>query len=153
VKPKVTDLIVEMVMPILERTGLMLVEVEYKKEGSNWMLRVYIDRPDGAVDLDDCAVVSENLSVLLDERDPIPNAYFLEVSSAGAERPLKHSQDFVRAIGKRVFLSFYEPVLGHKSIEGTLLSYDGERICVEDGKDGFCVMIDKVAGARLAIEW
>ncbi|MCY0876364.1 MAG: ribosome maturation factor RimP [Firmicutes bacterium] len=152
-KPKVTDLVEEMVNPILSRLGLLLVEVEYKKEGANWMLRVFIDRADGAVDLDDCAIVSENLSVALDERDPIPNAYFLEVSSAGAERPLKRPQDFERSIGKRVNVSFYEPIDGHKVIEGTLLSYGEGELSIAGEKEAFSVPLDKIAGARLAIEW
>lgn len=153
VKPKVTELVEEMVSPILSRLGLLLVEVEYKKEGANWMLRVFIDRPDGAVDLDDCAIVSENLSVALDERDPIPNAYFLEVSSAGAERPLKRPQDFERSIGKRVHVSLYEPIDGRKAIEGTLLSYGEGELSVASDNAAMSVPLAKVAGARLAIEW
>ncbi len=152
-KQKVTDLIEEMVAPILDEAGLELVETEYKKEGANWMLRIFLERPGGAVDLDDCAFVSERLSRLLDERDPIPNAYFLEVSSAGAERPLKRARDFELAIGKRVHLSFYEPYDGHKSLEGILVFYgDGElRIALE--KDSLTVPEKKVANARLAISW
>lgn len=152
-KQKVTDLVEEMVTPILQEFGLELVEVEFKKEGANWILRVFIDRLEGSVDLDDCAHVSERLSTVLDETDPIPNAYFLEVSSAGAERPLRNDRDFERAVGKRVFLSFYEPFLDRKFVEGTLVNYQDNAVAVQDGKDIVQVPVDKLASARLAIEW
>ncbi|PWI58216.1 ribosome maturation factor RimP [Sulfoacidibacillus thermotolerans] len=152
-KQKVTDLVAEMVAPVLREAGLELVEVEYKKEGANWILRVFLDRPGGAVDLDDCAHVSETLSTALDEVDPIPNAYFLEVSSAGAERPLKTERDFERAVGKRVFLSFYEPLDGKKNIEGTLLSFSDEVLRVEEDGAVFAVPKEKIAAARLALVW
>lgn len=152
-KPKITDLIEEMVTPILEEAGLELVEIEYKKEGANWVLRVFMDRPDAGVDLEDCARVSERLSALLDERDPIPTAYLLEVSSAGAERPLRRPRDFERSVGKRVHLSFYQPVQGHKTVEGTLLSVDEVGLRVELDADVLSVEHDKVAAARLALIW
>ena len=152
-KQRVTDLVEEMVTPILGEAGLELVEVEYKKEGANWMLRVFLERPGGFVDLDDCALVSEQLSHMLDERDPIPNAYFLEVSSAGAERTLKRARDFELAVGKRVHISFYEPYDGHKALEGILRSYDGGEFCVELENDSLTVPEAKVAHVRLAIAW
>ncbi|KUO95039.1 ribosome maturation factor RimP [Ferroacidibacillus organovorans] len=152
-RQKVTDLVERLVAPVLRENGLELVETEYKKEGANWMLRVFIDRPQGAVDLDDCAKVSESLSILLDESDPIPNAYFLEVSSAGAERPLRKPRDFERAVGKRVYLSFYEPYLGHKEVEGTLLSFVDETLEIEVNDQRLPVLLDKVASARLSIVW
>ena len=152
-KQKVTDLVAEMVAPILQTHGLDLVDVELKKEGANWFLRVYIDKPSDYVDLDDCSIVSEELSVKLDESDPIPNAYFLEVSSAGAERPLKRPEDFHKAVGKRIFVSFYEPFDGRKSVEGTLVEYGDGWIVVKEDSEPVRVPVDKVAGARLAITW
>ena len=152
-KQKITDLVTEMVAPILQASELELVDVEYKKEGANWFLRVFIDRASGAVDLDDCALVSEALSVKLDEKDPIPNAYFLEVSSAGAERPLKTEKDFERAIGKRVHITFYEPYAGVKFMEGTLLRYQKDQLEMEDDDQTVEIPTEKIAGARLALEW
>ncbi len=152
-KQRVTDLVAEMVAPVLQEAGLELVEVEYKKEGANWILRVFIDRPLGAVDLDDCAHVSESLSAALDEADPIASAYFLEVSSAGAERPLRTERDFERAVGKRVLVSFYEPFREHKTLEGTLLGYADGLLDMEIDADKIQVPRDKVAAARLAIVW
>ena len=106
---KVTEVVEELVIPILEELHLELVEVEYVKEGKSWFLRVYIDKETG-VDIEDCGKVSEKLSEKLDEVDPIPQNYFLEVSSPGAERPLKKEKDFQKAIGKNVYIKTYEPI-------------------------------------------
>ncbi len=152
-KQKITDLVTEMVAPILQASELELIDVEYKKEGANWFLRVFIDRESGAVDLDDCALVSEALSIKLDEKDPIPSAYFLEVSSAGAERPLKTERDFIRAISKRVHITFYEPYAGVKFMEGTLMRYEKEQLEMEVDDQTVVIPTDKIAGARLALEW
>lgn len=91
--------------PIADELGYELVEVEYVKEGRNWFLRLYIDKEDG-VDLDDCALFSERLEEVLDaiQPDPIPHAYYLEVSSPGAERPLVTEKDFEKAVGS--FISY-----------------------------------------------
>ena len=97
---KVTTVIEELVTPITEELNLELVDIEFIKEGRNWFLRVYIDTPGGGIDIEQCAIVSERLSVILDEKDPIEQNYYLEVSSPGAERPLKKESDFEKAIGK-----------------------------------------------------
>jgi ribosome maturation factor RimP len=151
---KVTDIIAELATPILDGLNLELVDVEFKKEGPNWFLRVFIDSDTG-VDLEDCGKVSEQLSEKLDEVDPIPQAYFLEVSSPGAERPLKKARDIEKAIGKNVFVTTYEPVDGEKAFEGMLEAFDGETITIEvkikTRKKSYDIPYDKVASARLAI--
>lgn len=152
-KQKVTDLVEALVAQSVSGTSLELVEVEYKKEGANWILRVFLDKNDGYVDLDDCAKVSEALSLQLDELDPIQNAYFLEVSSAGAERALKKARDYVRAVGKLIHVSFYEPFEGYKEIEGELLGYEDAILRIQLDDAMLAVPEDKIAGARLAIRW
>jgi len=151
---KVTELVEEMVTPILEELHLELVDVEYVKEGPNWFLRVSIDKESG-VDIDECAAVSEKLSEKLDEVDPITENYFLEVSSPGAERPLKKDKDFERAIGKNVFVKTYEPIDNEKAFEGTLTSFDGTSLSVEikikTRKKTVVIPYEKVAKARLAV--
>jgi ribosome maturation factor RimP len=136
--------------PFLDENGFELVDVEYVKEGSNWFLRIYVDK-EGGIDIDDCGRISEFLSDKLDENDPIPTAYFLEVSSPGAERPLKKVQDYYKAIGDHVFITTYEPVNGLKEFEGKLLSFNEETVEVEVGKKKHQIPFNKVAGARLAI--
>ncbi|WP_010269459.1 ribosome maturation factor RimP [Paenibacillus senegalensis] len=149
-KSSIKDVVGEMVTPFLEENHMELVDVEYVKEGSNWFLRVYVDK-EGGIDIEDCGRVSEFLSAQLDERDPIPSAYFLEVSSPGAERPLKKPRDYERAVGKHVLVTVYEPVDGLKEFEGTLTSYDETGLAVAIGQKTYRIPADKVASARLAI--
>ncbi|AXN40576.1 ribosome maturation factor RimP [Peribacillus sp. NPDC060186] len=151
---KVTEVVEELALPILEELQLELVEVEYVKEGKSWFLRVYIDKETG-VDLEDCGKASEKLSEKLDEVDPIPQIYFLEVSSPGAERPLKKEKDFLNAIGKNVYIKTYEPILDEKEFEGILTSFDGNEVTLEikikTRKKTIVIPYEKVAKARLAI--
>jgi ribosome maturation factor RimP len=149
-KRKVTEIVEELALPIVEAEGLELVDVEYKKEGSNWFLRVFIDKPEG-VDIDDCGRVSEQLSDKLDEVDPIVDAYFLEVSSPGAERPLKKPADFERSINKNVYITTYEPIGGQKIFEGVLTTYDGTTLTVQEAKSSKTLPLESVASARLAV--
>ena len=86
----------EILNPIVEKHGFDLWDVEYVKEGGNWYLRAYIDKP-GGIMVDDCEVVSRELSDILDEKDFIDEAYILEVSSPGLGRPLKKEKDFAKA--------------------------------------------------------
>lgn len=148
--PKIKATVEEMVVPFLEENGFELVDVEYVKEGSNWFLRVFVDK-DGGIDIDDCGRISEYLSERLDAEDPIPSAYFLEVSSPGAERPLKKAEDVTKAVGKDVFVTTYEPVDGLKEFEGRLLSFDNDELVVAVGKKNHAIPYNKVASARLAI--
>jgi ribosome maturation factor RimP len=151
---KVTEVVEELAAPIIAELGLELVEVEYLKEGKNWFLRVYIDKELG-IDIEECGLVSERLSEKLDEVDPIPHNYFLEVSSPGAERPLKKEKDFEKAIGKNVFVKTYEPIDGEKTFEGILTRFDGNIVAIEvkvkTRKKTFEIPYEKVANARLAV--
>ncbi|MGA9174259.1 MAG: ribosome maturation factor RimP [Thermoactinomyces sp.] len=148
---QVTEAVEQLAKPILEQEGLELVDIEYKKEGTQWFLRIFIDREERPVDLDDCSRVSEKLSDVLDEADPIPGAYILEVSSPGAERPLKKEKDFHKAVGKNVHITTYEPIEGQKVFDGVLTQYDGTQLTVQEKKKSFQIPIEKVAKARLSV--
>lgn len=148
--PKIKSAVEEMAQPYLDEHGFELVDVEYVKEGSNWFLRVFVDK-DGGIDLDDCSMISEYLSQKLDENDPVSTAYFLEVSSPGAERPLKKAEDVTKAVGKNVFVTTYEPINGLKEFEGRLLSFEDGELTVQSGQKKHTIPYEKVAGARLAI--
>ena len=147
---KIKSAVEEMIQPYLNEQGFELVDIEYVKEGSSWFLRVYVDK-EGGIDIDDCVMISEQLSAKLDETDPIPTVYFLEVSSPGAERPLKKPEDVTKAVGKNVYVTTYGPVNGMKEFEGKLLSFDGSELVIEAGKKQHAVPYDKIASARLAI--
>ena len=111
---------------ILEGTEISLVDVEYVRE-KDWYLRIYIDKP-GGIEIDDCQMVSEKLTELLDERDPIRDKYYLEVSSPGIDRPLKKDKDFESFYGKKVDIKFFAPWEKNKEIVGVLVAHDDATI-------------------------
>ena len=117
---EVEALITAMVEPLLQDTGLTLVDVEYVRE-KDWYLRIFLDKP-GGVEIDDCQMVSEKLTEILDAEDPIPDKYFLEVSSPGIDRPLKKDKDFEAA---------YTPWEGMKNLTGILVAHDDEAVQVK----------------------
>lgn len=142
-----------LLLPIMERTGFELVDVEYVKEGSNYYLRAYIDK-EGGITIDDCEVVSRELSDLLDVEDFIPEAYFLEVSSPGLGRQLKKEKDFARSIGKEVEVKLYKPMNKKKEFEGELLSYDAESIVLGiSEKETLTIPRESIAIIKLAFHF
>lgn len=123
-KEALEALIADLVTPLLDGTDLTLVDVEYVRE-KDWYLRIYIDKP-GGVEIDDCQLVSEKLTTVLDEKDPIKEKYYLEVSSPGIDRPLKKDKDFTAAYGSKVDISFFAPWEGLKDLVGILISHSDE---------------------------
>jgi ribosome maturation factor RimP len=151
---KVIEVVEQIVEPIVNDLNLELVDIEYVKEGKSWFLRVFIDKEQG-IDIEECGMVSEKLSEKLDELDPIPYNYFLEVSSPGAERPLKKQKDYEKAVGKNVHIKTYEPIDGEKIFEGVLANFTGDTVTVEvkikTRKKTIEIPFEKVASARLAV--
>ncbi|MEG6615723.1 ribosome maturation factor RimP [Peptococcaceae bacterium 1198_IL3148] len=149
---KVTELVEELAKPIVDSLQLVLEDVEYVKEGAQWYLRVFIDKPDG-IDLDDCQAVSEQLEEVLDKLDPIPNSYILEVSSPGIERPLKKPEHFQRFAGSKVLVKTFAPIDGKKEFIGQLQGINDNMVSVEiDGKE-MMISLDKIASAKLMVEF
>ncbi len=134
---KIEKIVEAMATPIAEEQGLRIYDVEYKKEGPDWFLRVYLYGQDG-VGLEDCETVSRRLSAVLDAEDPIAEAYCLEVSSPGLERVLSRDWHFETAIGELAELRFYAPQNGQKSITGILRVYDKESITIETDDGSLC---------------
>ena len=130
-KNSIEKLALEIVEPITDELQFELVDIEYIKEGPNMYLRIYIDKP-GGINLDDCQKASEMISEKLDEKDPIEENYFLEVSSPGLDRPLKNEKDFKRNIGKDIEISLYSSLNGSKKLVGKLLDFDDKNIYIED---------------------
>ena len=120
--------VTELAEPICQQLGVALYDVEYVKEGGQWYLRIFIDKQ-GGVEIDDCQLVSEKLTTILDEKDPIKDKYFLEVSSPGIDRPLKKDKDFEAAYGTKVDIMFYAPWENMKTLVGVLVSHDAD--CIE----------------------
>ena len=119
-----------LVEPLVREKGLELVSVEYIKEGAHWYLRLYIDK-DGGVDMDDCSGVSHVVSEMLDQKNLIPQAYMLEVSSPGLERPLKKDEDFIRFQGSLVTVHTISSFQGYKEFSGNLIGMINDEIVLE----------------------
>ena len=155
---RVVDEVRVVVQPIVDEQNLELVDMEFLKEGKNWFLRIYIDKP-GGIDIEECALISEKVSEALDaiDPDPIPQAYFLEVSSPGAERPLKTEVDMQNAIGKYVHLSFYQAIDGEKFYEGTLKEVNDDSVVltirIKTRTKDIEIERKQIANARLAIQF
>lgn len=141
-KKKVEEILYDISMPILEKYNFEFVDAEYKKEGGQWYLRLFIDK-EGGITIDDCQLVSEILSDKLDEIDPIDHSYILEVSSPGIDRPLKTERDYKRNLNKELEIKFYDSYDGKKTIEATLLDFDDEKVKLDyKGKE---IEVDKKA--------
>ena len=142
----------ELVTPLTEQNNFELVDIEYVKEGSNWYLRVYIDKP-GGINVDDCELISRALSDKLDEEDFIDDAYILEVSSPGLGRPLKKDKDFERSLGEDVEIKLYRMKDGTKDYRGFLKSYNKEEIVIEDNDEEITFKRSEIALVRLALDF
>ncbi len=149
---KVTELTAKLALPVVEEAGCELWDVEYVREAGTWFLRIYIDK-EGGVDILDCEKVSRALSDLLDEADPIEGSYTLEVSSAGAERPLKRPGDFQRFMGSPVAVKLYKAQGGRKEFAGVLTGYDNGDVTITVGDATMTFAKADVALCRLRVEF
>lgn len=149
---KITDLTAELARPVVEACGCTLWDVEYIKEAGSWYLRLYIDKEDG-VSINDCEAVSRGVDPLLDEADPIQDPYTFEVSSAGADRPLKKPEHFEAFMGAEVDVKFYKAVNGQKNCTGILAGYEDGNVTLE--LEGETVTFDKkdIAFVRLHVSF
>ncbi|MCH5279117.1 MAG: ribosome maturation factor RimP [Christensenellaceae bacterium] len=127
---KLTDKVFSIVEPTVAALGYELYEVEYQKEYDNWVLTLYIDHPNG-ISLDDCEKVSTAVDPVLDEADPIEQAYYLSVSSLGIDRPIKSDKDFSRNIGNVIDIKLYAPLNGKKELRGRLIAFNENEFTVE----------------------
>ena len=147
---EIEALITDLVTPVLEGTDLTLVDVEYVRE-KDWYLRIFIDK-EGGVEIDDCQLVSEKLTTILDEKDPIEQAYILEVSSPGIDRPLKKEADFVKYQGEIIDVKLYKAVNGSKQYQGKLLGLENGVLSIEEENGNVVTFEHKdTASVRLAV--
>ena len=142
----------ELLLPIVEKHGFELVDVEYVKEAGTWYLRAYIDKP-GGISVDDCEVVSRAFSDILDEKDYIEDTYIFEVSSPGLGRPLKKEKDYIRNMGKEVEIRTYRAINRSKEFYGLLTAYDKDSVTIDT--DGEIVKFEKadIALIRQAVHF
>ena len=149
---KVTDLVAGLALPIVEKHGCELWDVEYVREGSDYFLRLYLDK-EGGVDINDCEAISRAVDPILDEKDPIQGSYHFEVCSAGLERALKRPSDFERLMGSAITVKLYRPRNGLKEIPAVLKGYEDGKITVEAGKETITFEKSEVALVRLRVEF
>lgn len=134
-KKSVTQIIEELVSDFIADHGMELVDVEFVKEGQHRYLRIFIDKEEESVSLDDCKLISNFLNDKIDELDPIKENYFLEISSPGIERPLKKPADYEKNIGKVVQAKLFSPIDGRKIIDGVLLGLEDNKVTIDLGDD------------------
>ncbi len=141
-----------LLMPIAQQNGVEIYDVEYVKEGSDWYLRAYIDKPDG-VNIQDCENVSRALSDALDKEDFIEEAYVLEVSSPGLGRTLKKDKHLEKSIGQEVEIKLYKPINSVKEFTGVLEGFDQEQIRISDQGQERSLERKEIALIRLTIDF
>lgn len=143
----------EFILPVIEENHFELVDVEFVKEGSNWYLRIYVDK-EGGININDCELVSRAMSDILDREDYIEESYILEVSSPGLGRPLKKDKDFTRSIGKEVEIRLYKAIEKQKEYTGILKDFDKANVTIEfeDGEEKTFSRSD-IALIRLAFDF
>lgn len=142
----------KLLLPIVEKFGVEIYDVEYVKEGSDWYLRAYIDKP-GGVNIDDCEKVSRALSDELDKDDFIEDAYILEVSSPGLGRTLKKDKHLEKSLGEVVEIKTYKPIDKQKEFRGVLKAFDEQNIIVVIDEEEKVFARAEIALIRLALDF
>ena len=138
--------------PILASLGLTLWELEFKKEGPKWLLRVFIDREGAGVTVDDCEAVSRDLGTVLDIEEVISHAYTLEVSSPGLDRTLSREEHYRASIGKLLKIKLYQAVDGEKLFTGTIKDFQNGSVIIETEKGATMTFsLAEVAKANLVV--
>ena len=149
---KITETVRQFAEPVVQAHVCSLWDVEYVREGADWFLRLYIDKP-GGVDINDCEAISRAVDPILDEKDPIPDSYSFEVCSAGLERVLKRPGDFEQFLGSMVLVKLYKPVDGRKEVVGTLTGYEDGAVTVTVNDSPVRFEKNEVALVRLYVEF
>ncbi len=149
---KITETVMQLAMPVAEKLGLEIWDVEFVKEGGEHYLRVYIDRESG-VSIDDCESFSRAFDKILDEADPIDTSYIFEVSSAGLERRLYRPSDFEKYMGSAVTLKTFSPKDGKKEFFGSLRAYDNGNVTLALDDEDVVFEKKEIASVRLRVEF
>lgn len=154
-KQKITDVIKELAEPIVLSENCIIFDVEYKKEGSDYVLRVLIEKEniDEYISINDCENISRKLSDELDKVDPIKEAYMLEVSSPGIDRPLRNEADFEKYNGRDIDVGLYKAINKSKILTGTLLGFEDGVIELDVGNEVLKINKNDTSYVKLAIEF
>jgi ribosome maturation factor RimP len=143
--------------PYVRDAGFDLIEVQYGREPTGWVVRLYIDTPvlakASTVQLDDCERVSRDVSAALDVADLVPHAYQLEVSSPGLDRPLRRERDFARFVGESARIRLNDGVQGRRNFLGTLRAAKDGRVEIACDGRSYDLPIDDIQKANLVPDW
>jgi ribosome maturation factor RimP len=150
-KIPIAQSVMNLIEPVLVDQGLELTDVEYKKEGKDWVLRVFIDKEEG-ITVEDCRKISHLTGDLIEIEEIIQTPFNLEVSSPGLDRSLKREKDFVKFKGKRIRLHSLAPIDSRRKFIGILSDFKDQTVFMDlDGKP-FKILLSQVAKANLVIE-
>lgn len=148
IEEKVENLLQE----TIEKLGYELYDVEYAKEGKNYFLRIFIDKPEG-IDLNDCEKVNNEINEILDKADYIKEQYFLEVSSPGIERILRKDKHLKENLGKKIQIKLFNPIEGKKEYIGKLEKYDEEKIEINIEEKNIQIPRKTISLIKTVYEW
>ncbi|MGE5311038.1 MAG: ribosome maturation factor RimP [Nitrospirota bacterium] len=151
IRKEVQRRVEEIADSLLKDEGLELVDLEYRREGRRWVLRLFIDK-EGGVTVEDCATVSRELADILDAKDAIPEAYVLEVSSPGLNRRVRKRRDFSRFAGRKVEVRLVALQDGRRKIVGTIIGVEGEAVVVAAPEATYTIALEDIARATLVYE-
>ena len=151
-KIPIYQLVIDLIEPTLQGSEIKLVDVEYKKIGKNWTLRVLIDKNQG-VTVFDCQKLSREIEDLIEIHELIKDHYVLEVSSPGLDRPLKKESDFVRNKGKQIQVNTDSPINNSKINTGTIRDFSNSTLFLENDNDTLEIPLINIMQAKLIIEF
>lgn len=139
------------ISPLLEEEGIELIELNFLRARGNLVLKLFVDKKEGGINLADCARLNERISNLLDNLDIIKNRYLLEVSSPGIDRPLKTKNDFLRVKGRKITIFLCETERGKREFSGILKEVDNNFLYLEVNKEIAKIEFEKIISAKQAI--
>lgn len=142
----------ELFEPVVKGMGYDLIEIEHFPNPKHGVLRLYIDK-EGGVNVDDCSTVSRQVSALIDVEDPVSGQFNLEISSPGADRPLRRLVDFQRFIGSLVKLKTVMPLEGQRNFKGRLLEASEETVVIETDDEEISLPMPAIDKARIVPEY
>ena len=142
----------KLAQPLADELGLYIYDLEYKKDGSDWRLTVYIDK-EGGVNINDCNDFCQRYSDILDEADPITNSYCLSISSPGIERRLRTKQHYIWAQGKKIEIKLFSNKYGAKSFTGNIASVEDTGINLEVNGETFNFEYNEISAAKVCFDF
>ncbi|MDD5437204.1 MAG: ribosome maturation factor RimP [Candidatus Omnitrophica bacterium] len=149
---EVTDRVKSLIEQYLEKSGIELVDITYKREQGGMVLRLLADTADG-ITIDECERLNNYLSEVLDREDVIAERFILEVASPGLDRPLVTDRDFTRVMGKELYIRMYEPIDGTREHQGRLMGMNSDSIVIESEGVSTVIPRTKIAKATLKLEF